>query len=195
MRNKKAISIALSAVMAFTTAFGMTSVKANADEKEKIVVYVAAEGKNASGSAVAVSKTAIQLDEGAVAEDAIKTALDKSAYKDNYKISSSSWGDSLDSIADLDMYNVGNDWYYWGFFVNGQYANLGISSQKVNNNDKISLIYSYNTTIQVHHASMMMLQKILQDIRYIQKKRKKPRMYLHRRFMILHLRVENMYRV
>lgn len=109
MRNKKAISIALSAVMAFTTAFGMTSVKANADEKEKIVVYVAAEGKNASGSAVAVSKTAIQLDEGAVAEDAIKTALDKSAYKDNYKISSSSWGDSLDSIADLDMYNVGND--------------------------------------------------------------------------------------
>lgn len=144
MRNKKAISIALSAVMAFTTAFGMTSVKANADEKEKIVVYVAAEGKNASGSAVAVSKTAIQLDEGAVAEDAIKTALDKSAYKDNYKISSSSWGDSLDSIADLDMYNVGNDWYYWGFFVNGQYANLGISSQKVNNNDKISLIYSYN---------------------------------------------------
>ena len=102
MRNKKAISIALSAVMAFTTAFGMTSVKANADEKEKIG-YVAAEGKNASGSAVAVSKTAIQLDEGAVAEDAIKTALDNSAYKDNYKISSSSWGDSLDSIADLDM--------------------------------------------------------------------------------------------
>ena len=193
MRNKKAISIALSAVMAFTTAFGMTSVKANADEKEKIVVYVAAEGKNASGSAVAVSKTAIQLDEGAVAEDAIKTALDKSAYKDNYKISSSSWGDSLDSIADLDMYNVGNDWYYWGFFVNGQYANLGISSQKVNNNDKISLIYSYNNYNT--SASMMMLQKILLDIRYIQKKRKKPRMYLHRRFMILHLRVENMYRV
>ena len=35
MRNKKAISIALSAVMAFTTAFGMTTVKANAEEKEK----------------------------------------------------------------------------------------------------------------------------------------------------------------
>ena len=36
MRNKKAISIALSAVMAFTTAFGMTTVKANAEEKEKM---------------------------------------------------------------------------------------------------------------------------------------------------------------
>ena len=144
MRNKKAISIALSAVMAFTTAFGMTTVKANAEEKEKIVVYVAAEGKNASGSAVSVGKTAVQLDEGAVAEDAIKAALDRSAYKDNYKISTSEWGDSLDSISDLTTYNVGNDWYYWSFFVNGQYANLGISSQKVNDNDKISLIYSYD---------------------------------------------------
>lgn len=134
MRNKKAISIALSAVMAFTTAFGMTTVKANAEEKEKIVVYVAAEGKNASGSAVEMGKTAVQLDEGAVAEDAIKIALDKSAYKDNYKISTSAWGDSLDSISDLNMYNVGNDWYYWGFYVNGQYANFGISSQKVNDN-------------------------------------------------------------
>lgn len=144
MRNKKAISIALSAVMAFTTAFGMTTVKANAEEKEKIVVYVAAEGKNASGSAVSVGKTAVQLDEGAVAEDAIKAALDRSAYKDNYKISTSEWGDSLDSISDLATYNVGNDWYYWSFCVNGQYANLGISSQKVNDNDKISLIYSYD---------------------------------------------------
>lgn len=144
MRNKKAISIALSAVMAFTTAFGMTTVKANAEEKEKIVVYVAAEGKNASGSAVSVGKTAVQLDEGAVAEDAIKAALDRSAYKDNYKISTSEWGDSLDSISDLTTYNVGNDWYYWSFCVNGQYANLGISSQKVNDNDKISLIYSYD---------------------------------------------------
>ena len=144
MRNKKAISIALSAVMAFTTAFGMTTVKTNAEEKEKIVVYVAAEGKNASGSAVEMGKTAVQLDEGAVAEDAIKAALDKSAYKDNYKISTSAWGDSLDSISDLNMYNVGNDWYYWSFCVNGQYANLGISSQKVNDNDKISLIYSYD---------------------------------------------------
>jgi len=144
MRNKKAISIALSAVMAFTTAFGMTTVKANAEEKEKIVVYVAAEGKNASGSAVEMGKTAVQLDEGAIAEDAIKIALDKSAYKDNYKISTSAWGDSLDSISDLNMYNVGNDWYYWGFYVNGQYANFGISSQKVNDNDKISLIYNYD---------------------------------------------------
>lgn len=144
MRNKKAISIALSAVMAFTTAFGMTTVKANAEEKEKIVVYVAAEGKNASGSTVEMGKTAVQLDEGAVAEDAIKIALDKSAYKDNYKISTSAWGDSLDSISDLNMYNVGNDWYYWGFYVNGQYANFGISSQKVNDNDKISLIYNYD---------------------------------------------------
>lgn len=144
MRKKKAISIALSAVMAFTTAFGMTTVKANAEEKEKIVVYVAAEGKNASGSAVEMGKTAVQLDEGAVAEDAIKIALDKSAYKDNYKISTSAWGDSLDSISDLNMYNVGNDWYYWGFYVNGQYANFGISSQKVNDNDKISLIYNYD---------------------------------------------------
>lgn len=144
MRNKKLISITLSAVMAFTTAFGMTTVKANAEEKEKIVVYVAAEGKNESGSAVNLAKTAVQLEEGAVAEDAIKTALDLSEYKDKYVISSSAWGDSLDSIGDLTTYNVGNDWYYWSFCVNNQYANLGISSQKLNDNDKISLIYSYD---------------------------------------------------
>ena len=190
MRNKKAISIALSAVMAFTTAFGMTTVKANAEEKEKIVVYVAAEGKNASGSAVEMGKTAVQLDEGAVAEDAIKIALDKSAYKDNYKISTSAWGDSLDSISDLNMYNVGNDWYYWGFYVNGQYANFGISSQKVNDNDKISLI-----TTQAQHALMMMHQKILRDFQHILKKLKRHRMYLHRKYMTQHLKAESMYRV
>lgn len=140
MRNKKAISIALSAVMAFTTAFGMITVKANAEEKEKIVVYVAAEGKNASGSAVEMGKTAVQLDEGAVAEDAIKIALDKSAYKDNYKIS----GFGLDSISDLNTYNVGNDWYYWSFYVNGNYSDELIGNKKINDNDKISLIYNYD---------------------------------------------------
>lgn len=140
MRNKKAISIALSAVMAFTTAFGMTTVKANAEEKEKIVVYVAAEGKNASGSAVEMGKTAVQLDEGAVAEDAIKIALDSSAYKDNYKMSEF----GLDSISDLNMYNVGNDWYYWGFYVNGKYSTELIGNKIINDNDKISLIYNYD---------------------------------------------------
>lgn len=195
MRNKKAISIALSAVMAFTTAFGMTTVKANAEEKEKIVVYVAAEGKNASGSAVEMGKTAVQLDEGAVAEDAIKIALDKSAYKDNYKISTSAWGDSLDSISDLNMYNVGNDWYYWGFYVNGQYANFGISSQKVNDNDKISLIYNYdnyNTSAACFNDDA---SKILRDFQHILKKLKRHRMYLHRKYMTQHLKVESMYRV
>lgn len=195
MRNKKAISIALSAVMAFTTAFGMTTVKANAEEKEKIVVYVAAEGKNASGSAVEMGKTAVQLDEGAVAEDAIKIALDKSAYKDNYKISTSAWGDSLDSISDLNMYNVGNDWYYWGFYVNGQYANFGISSQKVNDNDKISLIYNYdnyNTSAACFNDDA---SKILRDFQHILKKLKRHRMYLHRKYMTQHLKAESMYRV
>ena len=152
MRNKRVatrvVSVMLSAALAFTTAFGLSGVtKASAADKEKIVVYVAAEGEDGvEADKVSVKKTAVMLDEDAVAEDAIKAALDSSEFKGNYVIKASDWGDSLDSIGKLAQYNVGSDWYYWGFYVNGQYASNGIGSQTLSDQDQISLIYNYNNT-------------------------------------------------
>lgn len=152
MRNKgfaaRVAGITLSAAVAFTTVFGLSGVtKASAEDKEKIIVYVAAEGQNDTPEdRVSVAKTAVLLDEDAVAEDAIKTALESSSFKGNYVISSSDWGDSLDSIGKLTTYNVGDEWYYWSFYVNGAYAPNMINSQKLNDQDQISLIYSYKNT-------------------------------------------------
>lgn len=110
---------------------------------EKITVYVAAEGKNASGAAVQVKKTPVRVEKGATAAQAIRQVLDQSAYKDNYTISTTSWGESLDAINGLDTYSQGQEWFYWSFCVNGNYASEGIGQYKLQDNDKISLIYSY----------------------------------------------------
>lgn len=145
MKNKKLFSLVVTTAMVITTAFGSLTNVAKADESKKdtITVYVAAEGKNASGAAVSIAKTPVQVEEGENASVAIKDVLDASEYKNNYVISTSSWGESLDEINGLNKYSEGNNWYYWSFFVNGNYSNYGISNYKLEDNDKISLIYSY----------------------------------------------------
>ena len=146
MKNKKLFSLVVTTAMVITIAFGSLTNVAKADESKKdtITVYVAAEGKNASGAAVSIAKTPVQVEEGENASVAIKDVLDASEYKNNYVISTSSWGESLDEINGLNTYSEGNNWYYWSFFVNGNYSNYGISNYKLEDNDKISLIYSYN---------------------------------------------------
>lgn len=146
MKNKKLFSLVVTTAMVITTAFGSLTNVAKADESKKdtITVYVAAEGKNASGAAVSIAKTPVQVEEGENASVAIKDVLDASEYKNNYVISTSSWGERLDEINGLNTYSEGNNWYYWSFFVNGNYSNYGISNYKLEDNDKISLIYSYN---------------------------------------------------
>lgn len=146
MKNKKLFSLVVTTAMVITTAFDSFTNVAEADESKKdtITVYVAAEGKNASGAAVSIAKTPVQVEEGETASTAIKDVLDASEYKDNYVISTSSWGESLDGINGLNKYSESNNWYYWSFYVNGNYSNYGISSYKLEDNDKISLIYSYD---------------------------------------------------
>ncbi len=134
----------LAVSLVIQTAFGTYTAKAA--ENDKIVVYVSAEGTGEDGTTVKVKKTPVQLSEGETASTAIKEALGKSDYAANYVITANDWGDSLDEIGGLKTYNVGNDWYYWNFIVNDTYASEGIGSYKLQSNDKISLLYSYNNT-------------------------------------------------
>ena len=144
-KRKKVISVLMAVVLTVVLTFSSSPEAVFAEgTKELITVYVAAEGKNASGAAVKVDKTAVQVETGTKATTAIKAALDQSDYKDSYVISSSVWGDNLDSIGGLDTYSEGNDWYYWNFMINSQYASVGIGNYELKDNDKISLLYSYN---------------------------------------------------
>lgn len=146
MRTKKRIASILFAMMLTVVSVcsgNVAIISLAADQKEMITVYVAAEGIGENGNTVNVDKTAVQVEAGTKATAAIKTVLDSTEYKQKYTISSSAWGDSLDEINGLSTYNVGNDWYYWSFYINGGYSDQGIGSYELQDNDKISLIYSY----------------------------------------------------
>lgn len=39
---------------------------------------------------------------------------------------------------------AGKNWYYWSFYVNGQYSNVGMGSYVLQEGDQISLIYTYD---------------------------------------------------
>lgn len=131
-------------VVLFFMSVRMEGVSFAAEVKDKVIVYVAVEGKNASGTTVKIDKTPVMLEVGSKASDAIKQVLSHSSYKDKYVISETSWGLNLDSIGDLKMESEGNDWYYWNFCVNGASSNVGIDAYNLQDQDKISLIYTYN---------------------------------------------------
>lgn len=146
MKNKRILSVWMVFVMLFATVFSTGNYVAAAGEENtaKIVVYVAAQGKNAEGTTVEVKKTPVQVEEGTTADVAIKQVLDASDYKDKYEIPDSDYGPFLESINGMGTVDAGNNtWYYWSFYVNGNYATTGIGSYVLKDNDKISLIYSY----------------------------------------------------
>lgn len=138
-KNKKALSLLLSLALLFSTVSGITfHTNAAAETANKIIVYVAAEGTNASGASVTIDKTPVLVTTGSTAKDAIKTVLEQN-YPDNYVMTSNTWGDSLDAIGDVaqtEDYSA-----YWNFCVNGEMASVGIGSYELEDQDQISLLY------------------------------------------------------
>lgn len=118
---------------------------ASETKTEKIVVYVAAQGKSLDGTkTVAIDKTPVQVDKGTNAAAAVKAVLDASDYKDNYDIPDTGYGPYLESINGMGTEQAGKNWYYWSFYVNGQYSNVGMGSYVLQEGDQISLIYTYD---------------------------------------------------
>ena len=146
MSKKKWTSLLLALAMVITTVLPGSYSTQNASAAEstgKITVYLAAQGKSADGKSVTISKTPVQMETGTTADVLVKEVLDASEYKDNYEIIDSGYGPYLESINGMGTESAGDDWYYWSFYINGDYAQVGMGSYVLQDNDKISLIYSY----------------------------------------------------
>lgn len=88
-QRKKVWSICLVIALVFSSIFTWNepalTAYASETKTEKIVVYVAAQGKSLDGTkTVAIDKTPVQVDKGTNAAAAVKAVLDASDYKDNY---------------------------------------------------------------------------------------------------------------
>ena len=148
-QRKKVWSICLVIALVFSSIFTWNepalTAYASETKTEKIVVYVAAQGKSLDGTkTVAIDKTPVQVDKGTNAAAAVKAVLDTSDYKDNYDIPDTGYGPYLESINGMGTEQAGKNWYYWSFYVNGQYSNVGMGSYVLQEGDQISLIYTYD---------------------------------------------------
>lgn len=148
-QRKKVWSICLVIALVFSSIFTWNepalTAYASETKTEKIVVYVAAQGKSLDGTkTVAIDKTPVQVDKGTNAVAAVKAVLDASDYKDNYDIPDTGYGPYLESINGMGTEQAGKNWYYWSFYVNGQYSNVGMGSYVLQEGDQISLIYTYD---------------------------------------------------
>lgn len=148
-QRKKVWSICLVIALVFSSIFTWNepalTAYASETKTEKIVVYVAAQGKSLDGTkTVAIDKTPVQVDKGTNATAAVKAVLDASDYKDNYDIPDTGYGPYLESINGMGTEQAGKNWYYWSFYVNGQYSNVGMGSYVLQEGDQISLIYTYD---------------------------------------------------
>lgn len=152
MIKKKWMSSLLAAALAFTTVFGAgVTVKAadetDADQTGKITVYVAAEGADDEGHTVDIGKIAVQVDKGTKGDIAVEQALQKAGYTD-YLIEDTGYGANLNKIGDIAN---AADWSkYWGFYINGAYAPASLGNTTLQDNDKISYLYTYygDTAVQ-----------------------------------------------
>ena len=156
-QRKRVWSICLVIALVFSSVFtwnepALTAYASEA-ETEQIVVYVAAQGKSSDGKTVSIGKTPVQLDKkisedksekGPYASEAVEKVLKASEYKDNYDIQDTDYGPYLESINGMKTEQAGENWYYWSFYVNGQYSTLGLGSYELQDGDQISLIYSYD---------------------------------------------------
>lgn len=148
-QRKKVWSICLVIALVFSSIFTWNepalTAYASETKTEKIVVYVAAQGKSLDGTkTVAIYKTPVQVDKGTNAAAAVKAVLDASDYKDKYDIPDTGYGPYLESINGMGTEQAGKNWYYWSFYVNGQYSNVGMGSYVLQEGDQISLIYTYD---------------------------------------------------
>lgn len=137
MSKKKWMSGLLAAALAFTTVFS-TGFTAKADEgntsADKITVFVAAEGKDADGNEVNTGKLPVQVKEGSTADVAIKEAITsaKLEYAEN----------EYGTITQIGKVVMPVDYaQYWGFYVNGQMSMTMAGGTKLQDNDKISMVF------------------------------------------------------
>ena len=147
-QRKKVWSICLVIALVFSSIFTWNepalTAYASETKTEKIVVYVAAQGKSLDGTkTVAIDKTPVQVDKGTNAVAAVKAALDASEYTDNYVIKDTGYGPYLAAINDVAEDDV-NWTAYWSFCVNGQYSNVGMRDCILQDGDQISWIYTYD---------------------------------------------------
>lgn len=148
-QRKKVWSICLVIALVFSSIFTWNELAltayASETKTEKIVVYVAAQGKSLDGTkTVAIDKTPVQVDKGTNAAAAVKAVLDASDYKDNYDIQDTGYGPYLESINGMGTEQEGKNWYYWSLCVNGQYSNVGMRDCILQDGDQISWIYTYD---------------------------------------------------
>lgn len=147
-QRKKVWSICLVIALVFSSIFTWNepalTAYASETKTEKIVVYVAAQGKSLDGTkTVAIDKTPVQVDKGTNAVAAVKAALDASEYTDNYVIKDAGYGPYLAAINDVAEDDV-NWTAYWSLCVNGQYSNVGMRDCILQDGDQISWIYTYD---------------------------------------------------
>ncbi len=119
----------------------------DADQTGKITVYVAAEGADDEGHTVDIGKIAVQVDKGTKGDVAVEQALQKAGYTD-YLIEDTGYGANLNKIGDIAN---AADWSkYWGFYINGAYAPASLGNTTLQDNDKISYLYTYygDTAVQ-----------------------------------------------
>ena len=148
-QRRRVWSICLVIALVFSSVFTWNepalTVYASETKTEQIVVYVAAQGKSSDGTkTVSIGKTPLQLDKGTYASEAVEKVLRTSKYKDNYDIQDTGLGPFLESINGMGTKPAGENWYYWSFYVNGQYSMVGLGSYELQDGDQISLIYSYD---------------------------------------------------
>lgn len=137
MSKKKWMSGLLAAALAFTTVFS-TGFTAKADEgntsADKITVFVAAEGKDAEGNVVNTGKLPVQVEEGSTADVAIKEAL--TSAKMEYEVNDFGIFTKIGKLVMPEDYAQ-----FWSFYVNGQVSGTLADNTKLNDNDKLSLVF------------------------------------------------------
>ena len=157
MKQKKRVwSICLVIALVFSSIFAWNepakTAYASETKKEKIVVYVATEGKSSDGTdSVSIDKTPVQVDAGTDALTVVKPVLESNGYNYNeeegtgyYTVSGSDDSANIASIDGMKMEEgADGNWSYWAFYVNGELSNSYMGGYTLQDGDEISLIYSY----------------------------------------------------
>ena len=105
------------------------------------------QGEDDKGHTVDTGKIAVQVDKGTKGDVAVEQALQKAGYTD-YLIEDTGYGANLNKIGDIAN---AADWSkYWGFYINGAYAPASLGNTTLQDNDKISYLYTYygDTAVQ-----------------------------------------------
>lgn len=59
------------------------------------------------------------------------------------KSEKSDYGDYITSMMGIDQKNTDKGMYYWSYYINDEYAQVGISSYEIKNGDTYKFVYEY----------------------------------------------------